>query len=345
MHRRSVRTWTRCWRRRSPGLALPAFRFPRGTLPTTPADLVSEPAPVLGARWLRRPERADAAIVSLGPLGLAALEAAEGLELPTAVLDVRVLAPLDVARVHEACATGGRGDGGGGDGARWAGERGARAPGCARALSAREDARASRHAGAAWGRADAASGARTVTRGHRCRGPEPHGGEMTRWRESSLGRTGQGPRGRNLRARSGLLLKRAERAGRWSVMPGSVLASSGAPWQVVTAGHGTAVGWRSRGGTSTARSGTAARPGASSMRRLCRLRAVAWTEPPATKTAARCKKGVRACRLESARGRLDRGNVYSVGRSGFPESRLAQAVNATPGHTPGVVRARRDKES
>jgi 1-deoxy-D-xylulose-5-phosphate synthase len=63
-----------------------AFRFPRGTLPTTPAQLVPEPAPVLGARWLRRPEQADAAIVSLGPLGLAALEAAEGLELPTAVL-------------------------------------------------------------------------------------------------------------------------------------------------------------------------------------------------------------------------------------------------------------------
>ncbi|HSP18701.1 MAG TPA: transketolase C-terminal domain-containing protein, partial [Myxococcaceae bacterium] len=38
--------------------------------------------------------------------GVAALEAAEALEVSTAVLDVRVLAPLDVAPVLEACATG-----------------------------------------------------------------------------------------------------------------------------------------------------------------------------------------------------------------------------------------------
>jgi 1-deoxy-D-xylulose-5-phosphate synthase len=83
-----------------------AFRFPRGTLPTTPASVHVEPGPVTGARWLRRPEDAVAAIVSAGPLGLAALEAAAALEAPTAVLDVRVLAPLDVERVLEACATG-----------------------------------------------------------------------------------------------------------------------------------------------------------------------------------------------------------------------------------------------
>ena len=83
-----------------------AFRFPRGTLPTTPASVHVEPGPVTGARWLRRPEDAVAAIVSAGPLGLAALEAAAALEEPTAVLDVRVLAPLDVERVLEACATG-----------------------------------------------------------------------------------------------------------------------------------------------------------------------------------------------------------------------------------------------
>ena len=88
----------------SPGPA--AFRFPRGTLPTTPASIRLEPGPVTGARWLRRPEGAVAAIVSAGPLGLSALEAAAGLEVPTAVLDVRALAPLDVARVLEACATG-----------------------------------------------------------------------------------------------------------------------------------------------------------------------------------------------------------------------------------------------
>jgi 1-deoxy-D-xylulose-5-phosphate synthase len=88
----------------SPGPA--AFRFPRGTLPTTPASIRHEPGPVTGARWLRRPEGAVAAIVSAGPLGLSALEAAAALEVPTAVLDVRALAPLDVARVLEACATG-----------------------------------------------------------------------------------------------------------------------------------------------------------------------------------------------------------------------------------------------
>ncbi|HET6982127.1 MAG TPA: 1-deoxy-D-xylulose-5-phosphate synthase [Myxococcaceae bacterium] len=88
----------------SPGPA--AFRFPRGTLPTTPASIRLEPGPVTGARWLRRPEGAVAAIVSAGPLGLSALEAAAALEVPAAVLDVRALAPLDVARVLEACATG-----------------------------------------------------------------------------------------------------------------------------------------------------------------------------------------------------------------------------------------------
>jgi 1-deoxy-D-xylulose-5-phosphate synthase len=83
-----------------------AFRFPRGTLPTTPASIQVEPGPVSGARWLRRPDGAVAAVVSIGTLGLAALEAAAALEVPTAVLDVRVLAPLDVDRVLEACATG-----------------------------------------------------------------------------------------------------------------------------------------------------------------------------------------------------------------------------------------------
>jgi len=83
-----------------------AFRFPRGTLPTTPVGVVVEPGPVTGGRWLRRPEGARAAIVTCGPLGLFALEAAAALDLPAAVLDVRALAPLDVPRVLEACRTG-----------------------------------------------------------------------------------------------------------------------------------------------------------------------------------------------------------------------------------------------
>lgn len=95
-----------------------------------------------------------------------------------------------------------------------------------------------------------------------------------------------------------LLVRRAERAGRWGAMPGSVLAPSGAPWQVVTAGHGTAVGRQSRGGTSTARSGTAAGPDASSMRRLCRLRALAGTEQTAIMSPARRRTGLRSCRAD-----------------------------------------------
>jgi 1-deoxy-D-xylulose-5-phosphate synthase len=82
-----------------------AFRFPRGTLPTTPASIHVEPGPLRGARWLRRPEGAVAAIVTVGPLGLSALEAAASLEVPTAVLDVLALSPLDVDKVLEACAT------------------------------------------------------------------------------------------------------------------------------------------------------------------------------------------------------------------------------------------------
>jgi hypothetical protein len=100
-----------------------------------------------------------------------------------------------------------------------------------------------------------------------------------------------------------LLLRRAERAGRWSAMPGSVLASSGAPWQVVTAGHGTAVGPQSRAGTSAARRGAAARPDASSKRRLCHLRALAWTEQTddspareASRSRARRTTGLPSCR-------------------------------------------------
>jgi len=83
-----------------------AFRFARGTLPTTPASLHLESGPVTGARWLRRPEGAVAAILSAGPLGLSALESAATLDVPTAVLDVRALAPLDVEKVLAACATG-----------------------------------------------------------------------------------------------------------------------------------------------------------------------------------------------------------------------------------------------
>jgi 1-deoxy-D-xylulose-5-phosphate synthase len=80
-----------------------AFRFPRGTLPLAPTGIEPSVAPVVGARWLHRPEGARACLVTLGPLGLAALEAAKSLESPTAVLDLRLLAPLDGPALDEAC--------------------------------------------------------------------------------------------------------------------------------------------------------------------------------------------------------------------------------------------------
>jgi 1-deoxy-D-xylulose-5-phosphate synthase len=83
-----------------------AFRFPRGTLPAVPHDIARSLAPVTGARWLHQPAGARACIVTYGPLGLAALEATQGLELPTAVLDLRVLSPLDGPALDQACATG-----------------------------------------------------------------------------------------------------------------------------------------------------------------------------------------------------------------------------------------------
>ena len=83
-----------------------AFRFPRGTLPTVPEGFPASSAPVRGARWLHRPADARACFVTLGPLGLEALEAARRLPVSTAVLDARVLAPLDVEAVVEACRSG-----------------------------------------------------------------------------------------------------------------------------------------------------------------------------------------------------------------------------------------------
>ena len=83
-----------------------AFRFPRGTLPLAPTGIEPSVAPVVGARWLHRPEGARACLVTLGPLGLAALEAAKTLESPTAVLDLRLLAPLDGPALDEACRLG-----------------------------------------------------------------------------------------------------------------------------------------------------------------------------------------------------------------------------------------------
>ncbi|MGO9830188.1 MAG: 1-deoxy-D-xylulose-5-phosphate synthase [Myxococcaceae bacterium] len=79
-----------------------ALRFPRGTLPEAPDALAPSVAPVDTARWLLLPKAPRACVVTLGPLGLEALSAARSLE-GVAVLDARVLSPLDVEAVDKAC--------------------------------------------------------------------------------------------------------------------------------------------------------------------------------------------------------------------------------------------------
>ena len=89
-------------------LALPGpslIRFPRGTLPTLPAELHPGPGPVRGARWLKRATRARVSFITLGPLALNALEAAAS-EPDWNVLDARFVSPLDEAAVLEAAACG-----------------------------------------------------------------------------------------------------------------------------------------------------------------------------------------------------------------------------------------------
>jgi 1-deoxy-D-xylulose-5-phosphate synthase len=89
-------------------LALPgpaALRFPRGTLPDVPQGFVPSVAPVEGARWLLRPASPRAAVVAMGPVALAALEAGRALG-GVAVLDVRLVSPLDGRAVDEALLTG-----------------------------------------------------------------------------------------------------------------------------------------------------------------------------------------------------------------------------------------------
>jgi 1-deoxy-D-xylulose-5-phosphate synthase len=82
-----------------------ALRFPRGTLPPVPAGLALPQVPVSGARWLHRASAPTLTLVTLGPLGLAALEAAAQ-EPGWSVLDARFAAPLDAPALLEAAACG-----------------------------------------------------------------------------------------------------------------------------------------------------------------------------------------------------------------------------------------------
>ncbi|MCE9672727.1 1-deoxy-D-xylulose-5-phosphate synthase [Myxococcus stipitatus] len=81
------------------------IRFPRGTLPALPPEVQVGAAPLDGARWLRRVENPRLTLVTLGPLGLAALEAARE-EPAWSVLDARGASPLDEAALLEAAACG-----------------------------------------------------------------------------------------------------------------------------------------------------------------------------------------------------------------------------------------------
>ncbi|WNG52513.1 1-deoxy-D-xylulose-5-phosphate synthase [Archangium minus] len=86
-----------------PGPSL--MRFPRGTLPVLPEALHPGVGPVRGARWLKRATEARVSFITLGPLGMSALEAASG-EPGWSVLDARFVSPLDEAAVLEAAACG-----------------------------------------------------------------------------------------------------------------------------------------------------------------------------------------------------------------------------------------------
>jgi 1-deoxy-D-xylulose-5-phosphate synthase len=81
-----------------------ALRFPRATLPAIPSWLHTA-MPIRGARWIRRAESPRLTIVAIGPLVLAALEAAAGAP-DWSVLDARFVAPLDRDALTEAGAAG-----------------------------------------------------------------------------------------------------------------------------------------------------------------------------------------------------------------------------------------------
>ena len=80
------------------------LRFPRGTLPPPPPAELAAVAPLSGARWLRRVERPELTVWALGPLALAALEAAG--ESAWNVVDARYVKPLDLVALREAAGAG-----------------------------------------------------------------------------------------------------------------------------------------------------------------------------------------------------------------------------------------------
>jgi 1-deoxy-D-xylulose-5-phosphate synthase len=82
-----------------------AIRFPRITLPERPEAVRVAGQPVAHARWLQKVSAPSLAVVALGPLALAALEAANA-RPRWSVLDARVLNPLDRQALLEAAEPG-----------------------------------------------------------------------------------------------------------------------------------------------------------------------------------------------------------------------------------------------
>ncbi|HYV44842.1 MAG TPA: 1-deoxy-D-xylulose-5-phosphate synthase [Myxococcaceae bacterium] len=82
-----------------------AIRFPRGTLPAISPEAGPPDVRPGTARWLRKVAEPRLSIITLGPLALAALEAAGG-EASWSVLDARFAAPLDRVAVLEAARCG-----------------------------------------------------------------------------------------------------------------------------------------------------------------------------------------------------------------------------------------------
>jgi 1-deoxy-D-xylulose-5-phosphate synthase len=81
------------------------IRFPRGTLPPLPPGFPHEAAAGPGARWLLKAQQPRLTLVTLGPLALAALEAART-EPGWSVLDARCASPLDPVALLEAAEPG-----------------------------------------------------------------------------------------------------------------------------------------------------------------------------------------------------------------------------------------------
>ncbi|HLK99274.1 MAG TPA: 1-deoxy-D-xylulose-5-phosphate synthase [Myxococcaceae bacterium] len=81
------------------------IRFPRGTLPPLPPGFPHEAAAGPGARWLLEAQQPKLTLVTLGPLALAALEAARA-EPGWSVLDARCVSPLDPVALLKAAEPG-----------------------------------------------------------------------------------------------------------------------------------------------------------------------------------------------------------------------------------------------